>query len=449
MAGVFRWEVRPCGYSLPVDALLLTEIGIILLLVLFNGVLAGSEIAVVSLRKTRLKELAASGSSAARAVLKLRDDPETFLATVQIGITIVGTTAGAFGGAAFAKDLEPLLLRVPGLSRFAPEIALVLVVSVVTYLSVVLGELIPKSLALRYAERYALLIGRPLLWLSRAARPLVWLLTASSNVVLRPFKDRTNFLEARISPDEIQQLVDEASKSGALDPRAGEIASRALDFASLTAQDVMVPRNEVVAVDRRATPDQLRQALLEEGHTRFPVYDGTIDAVCGYLSMKEVLALGWERELLIVEDLLRPAYFVPATKRAIDVLNEMRDRRVPFAVVVDERGGTAGIITLDDLLEELVGEILTERAKRAEPPIVREPGGSAQIHAALPVRVVNRTLGFALSEEGGWTTVAGLVLALLGKIPVAGDCLITANGYRLEIIEASPRGIRKVRILPP
>jgi putative hemolysin len=443
-----RLDFGPGGRGFPnaVDAPIAVEILIIVVLVLLNGVLSGAEIAIVSFRRTRLRELVESGSRSAQVVLQLRDNPERFLATVQVGITIIGATAGAFGGATFAHDLEPLVARIPGLTGYARQISLVVVVLLVSYLTIVLGELIPKSLALRSPERFSLLMARPLLWLSWIARPIVWFLTASSNAALRPFKDQTTFLEARVSPDELQQLVDEASKSGALNPKAGMIASRALVFGELTVTDVMVPRTQVIAIDRRATPDQLRQALLEEGHTRLPVYDGNIDQVVGYLSMKEVLALGWERELLIVEDLLRPAYFVPQTKRAIDLLEDMRERRVPFAIVVDEQGGMAGIVTIEDLLEELVGEIMNEHVRAVDEPIHREPDGSARIFGMVPVREVNRALGFELPEEGSWTTIAGLCLGIAGRIPAVGDLIATANGYLLEILDASPRRIRSIRI---
>ena len=428
------------------DAPVAVEILIILGLVVFNGVLAGSEIAIVSLRKTRLKELLDSGSRGARAVSKLRENPESFLATVQVGITIVGATAGAFGGAMFAQDLEPLLAPIVG--GYARQTSLVLVVSLITYLSVVLGELVPKSLALRSPERYALLIARPLLVLSWAARPLVWLLTASSNVVLRPFKDSTNFMEARLSPDELQQLVDEASKTGGLDPLAGEIASRALEFGSLTAADVMVPRTRVMGINRRATAEQLRQTLLETGHTRLPVYDGQPDKVVGYLSVKDVLALGWEPALLIVEDLLRNAYFVPLVMRAVDLLEQMRERRMPFAIVVDEQGGMAGIVTIEDLVEELVGEIFSEHVKQVPKTARAGTDGSVVLNGTDTIRETNRALGFEL-PEGDWVTVAGLCLSISGRIPGVGDKLTTQNGYALQIVDASPRRVRKVRITRP
>ena len=236
---------------------ILTEVAIILALVAANGVFAGAEIAIISLRKTRLAQLVEEGRASARAVKRLRDSPGRFLATVQVGITVGGATAAAFGGASVAERLAPTLARITGLAHYAHQLAFALVVALVSYLTLVLGELVPKSLALRASERYALLVARPLLALSSFARPIVWLLTQSSNLFLRPFGDRTTFTEARLSVEELEQLVDEAGRAGALDEPTAEIASRALAFRDLTAGDVMVPRTEVVTpmvVPYRAHP---------------------------------------------------------------------------------------------------------------------------------------------------------------------------------------------------
>ena len=205
------------------------------MLVLANGFFAGAEIAIVALRKTRLQQLVEEGHSSARAVLALRDEPERFLATVQIGVTVIGATAAAFGGTTIATRIAPLLGRVAWLAPHAEGVALAIVVALVSFLSLVLGELVPKSVALRASERFALLAGRPLLGLSWLASPLVRLLTGASNAVLAPFGDRTTFTEARLSAEELSQLVEEATRTGALDPKAGEIASRAIDFAGLRA----------------------------------------------------------------------------------------------------------------------------------------------------------------------------------------------------------------------
>jgi len=420
---------------------------IVLALVLANGLFAGAEMAVVALRKTRLAQLVEEGRAPARAVKRLRDEPEVFLATVQIGITVVGATAAAFGGARVATRLEPLLAAVPPLARWAPELALGTVVVLVSFLSLVLGELVPKSLALRAAERYALLVGRPLLALSTVARPLVWLLTQASNLVLRPFGDRTTFAESRLSVEELEQLVDEAGKVGALDAPTAEITSRALAFRDLTAGDVMVPRSRVVGLPRGASPGELKRLLLEEGRQRMPVYEGSLDNVVGYVMAKDLAAMAWEKHLIVLDDLIRPVHFVPATARAVQVLREMQKRRSQIAVVVDEHGGVAGIITLEDLVEELVGDILGE-TEEAKPGIVPEPGGTTLVRGDVPIRDLNRTLGLGLPEGDGYTTIAGLCISLAGAVPERGARLRTDAGVEIEIVEASPRVVRLVRLHP-
>ncbi len=361
---------------------------------LVNGFFSGAEIAVVTIRKTRLDQLVQSGSARARAVKRLRGNPERFLATVQIGITIVGATASAFGGSTLAKDLAPVLRAVPWIGDAADELALAAVVALVSFLSLVLGELVPKSLALRSAERYALLVGAPLRGLSSLARPLVWLLTASSNLVLRLFGDRTNFVEARISPEEIQQIVDDAAEAGSVDKRAGEIASRALDFAGLTALQVMLPRLRVVALPREATAEEVQRVVLEHGHTRMPVYEGSNDNVIGYVTMPDVLALLWGDGEFSLESILRPAYFVVASIPAVDLLAEMKRRRLQLAVVVDEQGGMMGIVTMEDLVEELVGEIFAENEAHPPPASTsgRAPDGSAPVPGEMRVHDLTRQL---------------------------------------------------------
>jgi putative hemolysin len=304
-------------------------------------------------------------------------------------------------------------------------------------------------LALRSAERFALLISRPLLALSVLARPIVWFLTASSNVVLKPFGDRTTFTEARHSADELQQLVDEATKAGTLHPRAGEIASRALELAELTVAEVMVPRQQVVLLPRHAQPDELHRILLEHTHSRMPVYDGRPDNVVGYVSVKDLLALAWEHKLIVLEDVMRPGFFVPETKRAVDLLHEMRERRLPFAIVVDEQGGLNGIVTIEDLLEELVGDIFSEHARTTPRLIQRDADGSVLVDGSLPVRELNRALNLELPEEGEWNTIAGLCLSLAGRIPAKGEQLTIEGGLVLEVVDASPRRIRTVRIRLP
>jgi putative hemolysin len=417
-------------------------------LVLANGVFAGAEIAIISVRKTRLAQLVDEGRRSARAVKRLRDAPETFLATVQIGVTVIGATAAAFGGAEIAGRIAPGIAEVPGLAHYAPQLALALVVALVSYLTLVLGELVPKSLGLRASERYALVVAPPLLWLAKVARPLVWLLTASSNVLLRPFGDRTTFTESRLSVEEIEQLVDEAGKAGALDAPTAEIASRALAFRDLTAGDVMVPRSRVVGLALDASPEDLKRLLLEERRSRMPVYEGSLDNVVGYVMAKDLAAMAWEHQLIVLADLLRPVHFVPEAAKAAHVLKDLQRRRTQIAVVVDEHGGVAGILTLEDLVEELVGEIVGEQEQPPEALFQQESDGSALVRGDAPVREVNRALRLELPEGEDYSTIAGLSIAIAGAVPQRGAKLVAEDGTEIEVVEASARVVRLVRLRP-
>jgi len=403
----------------------------------------------VSMRSSRIEELAAAGSRAARAVRRLRAHPERFLATVQVGITVVGVTAGAFGGARFGSDLAGALRRWELLAPHAESVAFVVVVGLVTYLSLILGELVPKSLALRASERYALLVARPLEVLAELARPAVWLLTSSSNAVLRLFGDRTDFLEAKLSLEELRHLVDEASEGGGVHPGAGAIATRALELGELKAADVMVHRRFVVALPVDADPKRVCQAFLEAGHRRVPVYRGSIDDVVGYLSWRDVFERVWKREPVDVSELVRPAYLVPETMSATDLLHELLQQRLQLAVAIDEHGGVAGIVTLEDLLEELVGEIESEHGRQPQ-RIWREPDGSALVLGEVALRDVNRALDIALDEPAEGTTLNSLLVELAGgRIPTGGESFTARDGTRLEIREASPRRVRRVHVTPP
>jgi putative hemolysin len=425
---------------------LTTELLLILGLVLANGVFAGAEIALVALREGRIRELAEDGNSSARAVLSLRKDPERFLAAVQVGITVVGATAGAIGGATIAKPLEDMLRPMPWLTAHAEGVSLAIVVAGVSYLSIVIGELVPKSIALRKAESYALIIARPLQGLSWLATPVVWLLSSSANILLRPFGDHTTFTEARRSVKELQGMVAEASVAGSIPPEAGEIAHRALQLPELTAADVMVPRQDVILIARKATRDQIRNTLMEHGHNRLPVFEGTIDNIVGYIMMKDVLTLAWERELFVLEDLLRAPYFVPDTTPVVTLLSAMRERHQPFAIVIDEHGGMSGIVTIEDLVEELVGEIFSEHARPVPQNVVKEADGSLVAVGTTPIRELNRMLDVKLPEDGDWTTIAGLCLSVAGRVPVVGQSFVVEDSIVLEVIDASPRRVRKVRV---
>jgi putative hemolysin len=408
-----------------------------------NGLFAGAEIAILSVRTTRLREFIRRRDKRALAVKRLRDNPERFLATVQVCITTFGTAASVFGGAA----LEPALAHHLASFGLGHGAALVIVVAMIVFVELVIGELVPKSLALRYNDAYSFSTSRPLLFISSLLRPVVWTLTAASNIVLRLFGDKTTFTETRLSRDELQQLVEEAAKTGSVDPRASEIASRALGFGEVTVAEVMVPRNRVVSLRRGAPPEEVQRVILEEGHSRMPVYDSSIDNIVGYVVARDMLALAWEKGLVVLEDILRPPHKVPESTRALDLLRELQRRRTQMAVVVDDNGGLSGLVTVEDLIEELVGDIMSEDDV-PEQYFVREPQGTILVQGWAAVRKVNRDLHLDLPVGKDRTTIAGLCMSLAQAIPQAGEKLHTDNGTVLEVIEASPRRVRRVRIHP-
>lgn len=335
-----------------------SELLVILALTILNGFFSASEIAVLGVRTTRLERLAAEGHGSARVALGLRRDLERFLATVQVGITVLGATAGAFGGAVLEAPITTALARL-GLGGAADRVAFALVVVLVSALSVVVGELVPKSLALRHAERIALVMARPLELLSQLARPVVWLLTAASNLLLRPFQDATTFTEARLSPEELQQLVDEATKAGTVDGETGEIASRAIDLGTLEAYAFMVPRQDIAWLRPDTDDAEAKSVLRSAPHARYPVRDGA-DRPLGYVLAHDVYAQLLDGGL-DTKSLLRPIPTFAERARAVDVLRALQRARSEIGLILDARGAPAGLVSIETLAEQLFGEIVAER----------------------------------------------------------------------------------------
>jgi putative hemolysin len=332
-----------------------------------------------------------------------------------------------------------------GFGAYANDAAFVAVVVIITFLSVVLGELVPKSLALHSAETYGLLVSPPLLGVAGVMRPLVWVLTASANTVLRLFRDQTTFTEARHSPEELQQFVEDATASGALDVHAGEIASRAFDFGEINVGSVMVPRRQIRAIAVVSKREDLIATLRDGGHARYPVHEGELDQVIGYVVARDALgalAAGGEFRL---RDHLRALHFFPENTLAVAALRELQRRRSQLALVVDELGAVVGLVTIEDLVEELVGEIVSDNG---EPPrqILPEPEGTWLVQGSVGVHEVNRAIGLGLPEGETWDTIGGLCIAQRGWIPQAGERFDFEHGVSIEVIEVSPRRVKTVRI---
>ncbi|MCK6587325.1 MAG: hemolysin family protein [Polyangiaceae bacterium] len=420
----------------------------IVALVLLSGVLSGAEVAIAALRSAHIQHLGQRGGGKIRALRRLRESSERVFATTRVSVTLLGTLAGTLAGATAVSDLAAFLRSYPAVERFAEPLAVVVAAVPLTAFSLVAGELIPKSLSLRYPAGYALFAARPFLALSFLLQPFVWILVSIANLFLRLFGDRTTFSETRCSPEELQHLVGDAAQAGSIDPGVGAIASRAIDFGDLCAGHVMVPRGKVIGLPRSASPEEMQRVILEEGHSRMPIYDGTIDKVIGYVMVRDLVAVFWEKDLIVLEDVIRPAYVVPRTTRAVELLNEMKRRRTQLAVVVDETGTMVGIVTLEDLLEQIVGDIWSEDEEVPPAPIRREADGSAIVLGEVRVRDANRELGLLLPESEDWATIAGLCLSLAGRIPAPGDVLDAPDGTQIEIVDATPRRVGSVRLRP-
>lgn len=420
----------------------MSEILVVLALVLANGLFSGAEIALLSVRRTRVDELVSQGRWGARWVYDLRARPESLLATVQVGITVVGSTAAAFGGAALSADLQRSLE--PWLGSRAEPVSFVVVVGAISYLSLVLGELVPKSLALRHAETYALVVAPMLAALAFGARPLVWLLTTSSNLVLRWFGDQTSFVESRLSSEELRQLVDEAASAGTVDEDAGDIAGRALALSDLVVSDVMVPRSELITVPRDVTPEALATLTARVGHSRLLVHGADGDDLIGYVHVRDALAQVVRTGSGDLSAAIHAVSFVPTSLRATTLLRTLQSQRQPLAVAVDEAGTVRGLVTLEDLLEEIIGDLLSERERARE--WIRPDGvGRWVVDASAPIRDVERELGLTLPEATNSTTLGGLVTERAQRIPEVGARL-RLGSLEVEILEATRRKLKRVRL---
>jgi len=424
---------------------LLTEIVIILALIVANGVFSAAEIATLSVRPTRLRELVDRGMKRARAVEELRASPERFLATIQVGITVVSTAASAFGGASVAEKLTEVF-RGAGVGKYAEGAALAVVVAGISFLSLMLGELVPKSLALRYGEGYALLVSRPLQGLAQLTRPLVWVLTGATNLLLKIFGDSTSFTESKLSSAELRLLLEEAARSGELRKDTGEIARRALDFEKLTVAEVMVLRDDIVAIDPKASTQAILKVLGDSGHARVLVCDGAIDNLQGYVTSREVLAQLASSGSVDLASIMRAPYYIPGAMAALEALKELQLRRMRLAIVVNDVGSVQGLVTAEDLVEELVGDIFHEHEVPAT-ELKPGPDGAYELAGSARLRRVNRDLGLDLPTRAG-QTAAALVIQQAGGIPKKGD-RVRVNEVELEVTEATPRRVLRVKLRKP
>ncbi len=418
------------------------EIFLIFLMILANGIFAMSEIAVVSARRARLQGRAEQGDAGARRALELAEHPTRFLSTVQIGITLVGIFAGAYGGATIARHLDESLQQVPWLAPYSAEISLTLVVVVITYLSLVIGELVPKRIALTNPERVASLVAGPMNTLSILAAPLVKVLGVSTDLLVRVLGIRKG-AEPPVTEAEVSALLEQGAEAGVFEEEEQDIVERVFWLADQRASALMTPRRRIVYLDIQDSEDEIRATIAANRFSRFLVCDGQVDRVLGMVDARDLLASMIARGRIDLESLMTKPLFVPEGMRALRLLEMFRESGVHMAVVVDEYGGVEGIVTLNDVLEEIAGEMVSP----VDSMIVERADGSWLVDGATPMYDLWEALGMEEPREaqGDYNTVAGFVFAQLGHVPTAGESF-QFQDLRLEVVDMDGKRIDKVLI---
>jgi putative hemolysin len=423
-----------------------TDILIILVLILINGFFVAAEIAFVSVRRTRLDELAEAGDRRAKRAQVLMRDPGRFLAVIQVAITFLGALASAVAAVSIVTVVSEPLRQIAFLADYADTIALLFVTSIVAIVSIVLGELIPKGLALGNPDRIALTVSGPITLFAKIVSPLVAVLVALTRLISKPFGiDPTRTPE--LSAAEIRLIVEQGSQQGVLEAEEEQMISAVMSLSDSKLHEVMVPRIDIVAIDQEASFDDAVTLVLTEGHSRTPLYKESVDHIVGILYAKDLLriiAAGGPRPRL--RDIMRPALFVPESQAVDDLLNELQRRRVHMAIVLDEYGGTAGLVTIEDLLEEIVGEIQDEFDEE-EPMkvIVRE--GEAILDGRADIDEMGELVDPALELEDDeeYDTVGGFVYHRIGRVPVVGDT-VAVDPFKITVIKVIGRRVGKVRV---
>ena len=418
------------------------DILIILGLILLNGVFAMSELAIVSSREARLRAMAKTGSSGARCALDLAAAPSRFLSTVQIGITLIGILAGAYSGASLGGPIAERLQLAGLRPETAQPVGFVLVIVVVTYLSLIAGELVPKQFALRSPESIAVIVARPMRWLSKATAPFVWLLDRTSALIFRLLRlDRES--KNHVTAEELHLVVAEARTAGVLEESERAIISGIVRLADRPVREVMTPRTDVDWIDVNATPDEIRDALLGIPHSRIPVADGSIDNITGVIQTRDVMARAIEGRPLDIRDLCRPAPVIPDLMDAMDALAVLQAADVPLALVHDEYGHFDGIVTPGSLLAALAGTFAHDVEHGEEPPLVEREDGSWLVSGAASADLLSDRLGVNLPHERDYATVAGFALSVLKHLPETGETF-RHDGWKFEIVDMDGRKIDKL-----
>jgi putative hemolysin len=425
---------------------MLPEIILVFALILANGFFSGAEMAIVASRRGRLRQLADAGDKAAKAALELASSPDQFLPTVQIGITLVGTLAAAYGGDSLVSDLAEWITAhaPPAVDAMARPIALTVFVVLLSFVTLVFGELVPKRLALRRAEDFARLAAPAMKIFSQVTRPLVWLMGASTSAVLALLGAHKQDGPS-VSVDDIEHLLEAGRAEGVLEAVEQAVATEALRLGERMVRDIMRPRIDLDALDIETPPGEVLGAIAMAGYSRLPVYEGSLDHILGYVSLKDVLRQNWMGWPIELRKIMHRALFVPETMPLDRLLELFQKEKNQLAIVLDEYGGTEGLVTLEDVLEELVGEIHDEHRHEASQFVQREDG-SWLVDGGAGVEDLAKKLGIKLDAvPRDYSTVSGLVLAELERIPATGDTL-RWRGVVIEVVDMDGRRIDKLLV---
>jgi putative hemolysin len=442
------WFNKQVGASNNLDSQsVILDLALILVLILVNSFFAAAEIAIVSVRKSRLRQLAEEGNKQAESVLRLSEEPSRFLATTQVGITLAGFFASAIGALTAVALVSGLLKQVPisFINAASQTISFILITTIIAFATLVIGELVPKNIGLLHAETLSLSIGRFIIWTSWLLTPAVWVLTVSTNAVLALLRVPTKVKVPSITAEEIRAMVEAGEEEGVFEEGEADMIQGVFDFGEGRAREVMIPRVDIKAIEKTDSVAEALEMFLKFGHSRLPVYDDSLDNVIGILYAKDLLrffATGQKETALV--SLMRKATFVPESKRLDELFQELQRSRRHIAIVVDEYGGTAGLVTLEDLLEEIVGEIQDEYDVEEVQVEVLTPNEIVASGRA-PLSDISEVLSLNFEEEDV-ETVGGLVYSRLGRMPTVGDKIHTPE-LDIEVLAVQGRRIKQVRLL--
>jgi putative hemolysin len=422
------------------------EILVIFLLILANGVFAMSEMAVVTARKSRLQDWANNGNSRARIALELHHAPNHFLSAVQVGITVIGILAGAFGGRTIAERLATYLSAIPVIEPYNQAVSLAIVVLGITYFSLVIGELLPKRLALRHPEEIATIVAVPLRALSTIASPVVRLLSISTDALFH-FLGRPRAQEPPVTEEEIKTLVQQGTEAGVFEESEQAMLEAVFRLGDKSARLLMTPRTQIVWLDLNDSLEEIRDKISESGHSRFPVGVGSLDQVKGVVQAKDLLGNCLAGKSLQLETLLQQPFFVPRSVSALHVLDSFKQSGKHIALVVDEYGGIEGLLTHHDILEAIAGEIPFSE-KHAEPMAVQRPDGSWLLDGMLPVenfKEIFHVDSLPGEKKDAYQTLGGFLFTHMGRVPMVADSFEWHN-LRFEIVDMDGKRIDKVLV---